>query len=123
MDRAVNRYPGKKSYDRFSRKWGKLQSARTPEERCQKPINEETFTAHTLVAKARVDLRVKSVEKSACDQIRWPNCDRGTGHRSAKVIRDVRRHALMEGGETRKRLATPPIENPMSWVDITRSHW
>jgi hypothetical protein len=26
---------------------------------------------------------------------------------------------LIEGGETKKRRATPPIENPMSWVDIT----
>jgi hypothetical protein len=120
----VNRYPGKKSYDKFSRKWGNVQmSARTPDERCQKSIKEETFTAHSLVAKARIDLRVKSVEKSACDQIRWPNCDRGTHHRPAMVIRDVRRYALIEGGETRNRLATPPIEKPMSWVDITRSHW
>jgi hypothetical protein len=122
VDSAVNRYPGKKSYNRFSRKWGKEQSAHTPDERCQKPIKKETFTAHSLIAKARVDLRVKSVEKSACDQIRWPNYNRGTHHRSA-TIRDERRHALIEGGETRKRLATPPIENPMSWVDITRSHW
>jgi hypothetical protein len=49
----------------------------------------------------------------------------GSRHPSSfsKVIRDVRRHALIEGGDTRKRLATPPIEKPMSWVDITRSHW
>lgn len=84
MDRAVNKYPGKKSYDGVSREWGNVQSARTPDERCQKPIKEETFTAHSSVAKAGVDLRMKSVEKSACDQICWPNWDRGTHHRSAK---------------------------------------
>lgn len=26
---------------------------------------------------------------------------------------------LIEGGVTRKRLATPPMEKPISWVDIT----
>lgn len=28
----------------------------------------------------------------------------------------------MDGGATRKRRATPPIENPMSCVDMTSSH-
>lgn len=30
---------------------------------------------------------------------------------------------IMDGGATRNRRATPPIENPMSWVDITTNHW
>lgn len=29
----------------------------------------------------------------------------------------------MDGGETKKRLATPPIEKPISCVDITTIHW
>ena len=29
----------------------------------------------------------------------------------------------MDGGWTKKRRKTPPIEKPMSWVDITTSHW
>jgi len=28
----------------------------------------------------------------------------------------------MDGGATRKRRVTPPMEKPMSCVDITRSH-
>ena len=52
-----------------------VQGALTPDERRQKPIEEKTFPAHSRIAKSRVNLRVKSVEKSACDQIRWPNCD------------------------------------------------
>ena len=30
---------------------------------------------------------------------------------------------LMEGGETRNRLAIPPMENPIIWVDMTTNHW
>ena len=30
---------------------------------------------------------------------------------------------IMEGGATRKGLQMPPIEKPISWVDITSSHW
>ena len=52
-----------------------VQGALTPNERRKKPIKEKTFAAHSRIAKPRVDLRMKCVEKSACDQIRWPNCD------------------------------------------------
>lgn len=30
---------------------------------------------------------------------------------------------LMEGGCTKNRRAMPPIEKPMSWVDIVSIHW
>ena len=30
---------------------------------------------------------------------------------------------IMDGGATRKRLEMPPIEKPISWVDITSNHW
>jgi hypothetical protein len=29
----------------------------------------------------------------------------------------------MDGGATRKRLQMPPIEKPISWVDMTSNHW
>jgi hypothetical protein len=29
---------------------------------------------------------------------------------------------IIEGGETRKRLQIPPIEKPISWVDMINSH-
>ena len=33
------------------------------------------------------------------------------------------RDVLMDGGCTRNLRAMPPIEKPMSWVDITTNHW
>ena len=30
---------------------------------------------------------------------------------------------IMDGGATRKRLQMPPIEKPISWVDMTSNHW
>jgi hypothetical protein len=30
---------------------------------------------------------------------------------------------IMDGGGTRKRLQMPPIEKPISWVDMTSNHW
>ena len=39
----------------------------------------------------------------------------------AQVMRDSGH--IMDGGATRNRLATPPTERPMSWVEMTRSHW
>ena len=30
---------------------------------------------------------------------------------------------IMDGGATRMRLHRPPIEKPISWVDMTSSHW
>lgn len=33
------------------------------------------------------------------------------------------RGQIIDGGDTRKRRAMPPIEKPMSCVDITRNHW
>ena len=30
---------------------------------------------------------------------------------------------LMEGGDTKKRRQMPPMEKPMSCVDMTMSHW
>ena len=30
---------------------------------------------------------------------------------------------LIDGGETRNRLAIPPMENPIIWVDMTTNHW
>jgi hypothetical protein len=30
---------------------------------------------------------------------------------------------IMDGGATRKRLKMPPIEKPISWVDMTSNHW
>jgi hypothetical protein len=41
--------------------------------------------------------------------------------KSAAVTRFVGQ--IIDGGETRKRLQTPPIEKPISWVDMTNSHW
>ena len=30
---------------------------------------------------------------------------------------------IIDGGETRNLLAMPPMEKPISWVDITTIHW
>lgn len=30
---------------------------------------------------------------------------------------------IIDGGSTRKRLQIPQIEKPISWVDMTSSHW
>ncbi len=30
---------------------------------------------------------------------------------------------IMDGGATRKRLQMPPIDKPISWVDMTINHW
>ena len=30
---------------------------------------------------------------------------------------------IIDGGVTRKRLQMPLIEKPISWVDMTNSHW
>lgn len=60
--------------DKFNRrKWGKAPSVRTPDTRGKEAIEEETLSAHPLVVKTRVDLRVKSIEKRACDEVRRPN--------------------------------------------------
>lgn len=40
---------------------------------------------------------------------------------AADCVRDAR-SLLIEGGATRKRRATPPIEKPINWVDITNNH-
>jgi hypothetical protein len=106
-------------------KGGKVPSVRTPDARAEETIKEETLAAHSLVVKTRVDLGVKGVEKRTCDEVRRPNW----GIKAHIILtRDERRlgetvDRLIEGGETRRRLATPPMEKPMSWVDMTRSHW
>jgi hypothetical protein len=41
--------------------------------------------------------------------------------KSAAVTR--RLGQIIDGGATRKRLQMPPIEKPISWVDMTNSHW
>ena len=41
--------------------------------------------------------------------------------RSAALTRFVGQ--IMDGGATRKRLQMPPIEKPISWVDMTSNHW
>jgi hypothetical protein len=47
--------------------------------------------------------------------------------RECKVLKsvDVTRFVgqIIDGGATRKRLQIPPIEKPISWVDMTNSHW
>lgn len=40
-------------------------------------------------------------------------------HQSGYNHSRVRLSLLMEGGETRNRFAMPPMEKPMSWVDMT----
>ena len=40
-----------------------------------------------------------------------------------KAAEEEEEDALMDGGETRKRRATPPMEKPMSWVLMMTSHW
>jgi hypothetical protein len=74
VDSAVNRYPGKISYEQVQpQKWGKAPSVRTPDAGGKETIEEESLAAHSRVVKTRVDLRVKSIEKRTCDEVRWPN--------------------------------------------------
>ena len=100
----------------------KVSREEVPGARPSQCVQEEPFSGKTSsVTHTSVCLRVQGVEERTGNKVGRPNYFSKIS--TMAPLRRLISHLLMDGGWTRKRRAIPPIENPMSWVDITSIHW
>ena len=94
---------------------------KVPECPCQPGVGEEPLTTDTSSCPhTSVCLRMEGVEKGTGDEVGRPDCQK------MNILNREKRKCvfvLIDGGWTRKRRATPPMEKPMSWVDMTIIQW
>ena len=88
-----------------------------PECACCPGIKEEPLTVDTSsCAHTSVCLGMEGVKEGTSDEVGRPDCQKmnvSNGDKKGYVF------VLIDGGWTRKRRPIPPMEKPMSWVDMT----